>query len=111
MRVYIFGAISCPACANFALHKAAEDNKEKFGYEAFKSVKEDFYVDTFLKSKDSVLSVVEPSSKLKLMCASGGFTLSKFLSNEKAVLQSIIPDEDRLKEQKVPQFGTRFTTG
>ena len=110
MCVHIFGAISSPACANFALHKTAEENKEKFGYEAFKCVKEDFYVDDFLTSKGSVESVVDLISKIKMMCASGGFKLTKFVSNERAVIQSI-PDEDRSKNIKKPEFGTRFATG
>ena len=96
MRVHIFGAVSSPACANLALHKTAEDNQEKFGYEALKSVKEDFYVDNFLTSRDSVESAIDLISKVKMMCASGGFNLTKFLSNERAVIQSI-SDKDRSK--------------
>ena len=99
MCVHIFGAISSPACANFALHKTAEDNMEKFGYEALQCVKKDFYVDDLLKSKDSVESTIDIISKIKMMCASGGFNLTKFTSNERAVIQSI-PDEDLSKNIK-----------
>ena len=99
MCVHIFGVISSLACTNFTLHKTAEDNKEKFGYEALKSVKEDFYVDNFLKSKDSVGSAINRIFKIKMMCASGGFNLTKFLSNERAIIQSI-PYEDRSKNIK-----------
>ena len=96
MCVHLFGAVSSPACANLALHKAAENDKERFGYEVLKSVKEDFYVDDFLKMKDSVESSIDLISKVKMMCASGGFNLTKFVSNERAVIQCI-PDKDRSK--------------
>ena len=95
MCVHTFGAISSPACANIALHKAAEDNKEKFGFEAAKSVKEDFYVDDFLKSE----SAIDLISKTKKMCASGGYNLTKFVSNDRAVIESV-PDKVRSKNIK-----------
>ena len=97
--VHTFGAVSSPACANFALHKTAEDNKEKFGFEASKSVKEDFYVDDFLKSKDSAQSAIDLISQTKKMCALGGFNLTKFVSNDRTVIESV-PDKDRSKNIK-----------
>ena len=78
MCVHIFGAISSPACADFVLHKTGRDNMEKFGYEVLRCVKEDFYVDDLLKSKDRVESAIDIVSKIKMMCASGGFNLTKF---------------------------------
>ena len=99
MCVHIFGAISSPACANFALHKTAEVNMEKFGYEALQYVKEDLYVDDLLKSKDSLESAIDLVSKIKMMCTTGGFNLTKFSFNRRAVIQSI-PDEDRSKNIK-----------
>ncbi len=99
MCVHTFGAVSSPACANFALHKTAEDNKEKFGFEASKSVKEDFYVDDFLKSKGSAQSAIDLISQTKKMCALGGFNLTKFVSNDRTVIESV-PDKDRSKNIK-----------
>ena len=99
MCVHTFGAISSPACANFALHKTAEDNKDIFGFETSKSLKEDFYVDDFLTSKDSAEAAIDLISKTKKMCASGGFNLTKFVSNDRAVIESV-PEKDRSKEIK-----------
>ena len=31
MTVHLFGATSCPGCANFALKAAADDNEENLG--------------------------------------------------------------------------------
>ena len=99
MCVHTFGAISSLACANFALHKTAEDNEEEFGFEAAKSVKEDLYIDDFLKSKDSAESAIDLISKTKKMCASGGFNLTKFVSIDRAVIESVL-DKDRSKNIK-----------
>ena len=97
--VHTFGAISSPACANVALHKTAEDNMEEFGFEASKSVKEDFYVDYFLKSKDSAESAIDLISQTQKMCASGGFNLTRIVSNDRTVIESV-PDKHRSKNIK-----------
>ena len=39
MEVHLFGATSSPACSNFALRKAAEDNISEFDEEVVKTVK------------------------------------------------------------------------
>ena len=38
MTVHLFGAVSSPSCANFALRKTATDNQEDFSNEAVKTV-------------------------------------------------------------------------
>lgn len=50
MRVHLFGAVSSPTCANFALRKTAEDNRDKFDGEVADTVKSNFYVNGCLKS-------------------------------------------------------------
>jgi len=45
MCVHLFGAISSPSCANFALRQAAIDNTSRFGIETADILKNDFYVD------------------------------------------------------------------
>ena len=50
MTVHLFGAISSPSCANFALRKTAEDNCERYDEEVIQTVKSNFYVDDCLKS-------------------------------------------------------------
>ena len=50
MTVHLFGAVSSPACANFALKRAAEDGEEEFGKRASEFLRNDFYVDDGLTS-------------------------------------------------------------
>jgi len=94
MTVHLFGATSLPSCANFALRKTANDNKQKFGIEAAKTLRKNFYVDDLLKSVDSIPHAVQLMSAVKQMCAAGGFKLTKFVSYAQQVIDSI-PLDDR----------------
>ena len=48
--VHLFGAVSSPSCANFALRKAVDNNLQQFDSEAINTVKRNFYIDDCLKS-------------------------------------------------------------
>ena len=50
MTVHLFGAVSSPSCASFALRKTADDNQSDFPAAVVQTVKENFYVDDCLKS-------------------------------------------------------------
>ena len=39
MTVHLFGAVSSPSCANFALRKTAKDNFQRFNFEVINTVK------------------------------------------------------------------------
>ncbi|XP_028395685.1 uncharacterized protein LOC114519713 [Dendronephthya gigantea] len=99
MTVHLFGAVSSPSCSNFALKKTAYDNEEEFGPLVARTIKRNFYVDDCLKSAKTVRTAIKLIDDLRDSCAKGGFRLTKFTSNSRAVLQSI-PVEDRSKELK-----------
>lgn len=44
MRVHLFGAVSSPSCANYALRRTAEDNASEFPPEVISTVNHNFYV-------------------------------------------------------------------
>ncbi|PFX28501.1 hypothetical protein AWC38_SpisGene6805 [Stylophora pistillata] len=50
MLVHLFGGVSSPSCANYALQKTADDNAEHFDKDTIQTVKRNFYVDDCLKS-------------------------------------------------------------
>ena len=75
------------------------DGKDQFGLEAAKTLQNNFYVDDLLKSVAQEDQAIQLIKNVKAMCLSGGFKLTKFLSNNKKVLQSI-PEEDRRKGVK-----------
>ena len=99
MCVHLFGGTSSPGCSNYAIKDTSEEYKEEFGILAAETLKKNFYVDDCLKSVLTVEEAIQLIQNVKGMCAAGGFNLTKFISNNKEVLQSI-PDADRKKGVK-----------
>ncbi|XP_035983363.1 uncharacterized protein LOC118557443 [Fundulus heteroclitus] len=99
MVVHLFGAVSSPSCANFALRQTAEDNKNKADTSVLATIRHNFYVDDCLKSVPDVSKAITLVQDLKAVCATGGFKLTKWTSNSRAVLASL-PSEERAKEIK-----------
>lgn len=94
MCVHLFGATSSPSCASYALRRTAEDGKERAAPEAAETVLNNFYVDDCLSSVSSDEHAVALAKDLRVLCLSGGFHLSKWTSNSRALLMSV-PEEDR----------------
>ena len=94
MTVHLFGAISSPSIANFALRKTASSSPDS---SVSDTIMRNFYVDNCLKSTESVPSSVDLIDKLRSTCAAGGFRLTKFVSNHPDVVKSI-PKEEQSKE-------------
>lgn len=99
MAVHLFGAVSSPSCSNFALRKTATDNEKELGSLVAETIKRNFYVDDCLKAVNSPTSAIRLVDGLRESCDKGGFHLTKFTSNSRAVLQSI-QEEERSKELK-----------
>ena len=97
MTVHLFGATSSPGCANFALKAAAMDGKEEHGEAAAKFVRDEFYVDDGVTSVNTIQEGINLVHTSRLLCQENGFRLHKFLSNNKAVLDSI-PQSERAKD-------------
>lgn len=99
MTVHLFGAVSSPSIANFALRKTAQDNLKTFTPEVTNTIMENFYVDDCLKSIPTEQEAMKLMSDLIEICHQGGFHLSKWVSNSRTVLAAV-PPEDRAKEVK-----------
>ena len=97
MKVHLFGAVSSPGCANFALKRTANDFEFKFGTEAAEFIRHDFYVDDGLKSVSSASQAIALIQNTRNLCAEGGFNLHKFVSNDKEVVEAT-PKEQCAKE-------------
>ncbi|XP_041920573.1 uncharacterized protein LOC121684581 [Alosa sapidissima] len=97
MTVHLFGATSSPSCAIFALRKTADDNQGNFPAEVIQAVKENFYVDDCLKSMASEEEAVQMVKHLTALCQRGGFTLTKWISNNRTILQTL-PEEHKAKD-------------
>ncbi|KAK0150310.1 hypothetical protein N1851_008772 [Merluccius polli] len=99
MTVHLFGAVSSPSIANFALQQTADDNTSRFGEEVTETIKCNFYVDDCLKSVPTVERAIELTRELRDACSRGGFVLTKLVSNNRKVLASI-PEEHRARPVK-----------
>ena len=104
MMVHLFGGVSSPSCANFALHKTAEDNRALFDPLIIHTVQHNFYVDDCLKSVNSDHDAIKLVKDLTEFLKKGGFHLTKWLSNSCQVMESILESE-RAMSMKNLDFG------
>ncbi|XP_016522029.1 uncharacterized protein LOC107834739 [Poecilia formosa] len=99
MMVHLFGAVSSPSCAAYAL-RTSQDNQNEFPPEVIETVRQNFYVDDCLKSAATEEEAIHLIKDLVALCEKGGFTLEKWISNSRVVLQAI-SEEQRAKDLKM----------
>ena len=97
MNVHIFGATSSPSIAAFALRRTARDNETGANLATVETVLKNLYVDDLCKSCASVEQAIRLVDQLRSLFSSGGFRITKFLSNNKQVLDSI---HQRIMQQR-----------
>ena len=68
MTVHLFGAVSSPACANYALQCTADDNEESYGTEVAKTLRRNFYVADVLKSGSTEDKTIKLAKDVKAVC-------------------------------------------
>ena len=91
MCVHIFGAKSSPSVANFVVHRiSARANDQR----VCETLRDNFYVDDCLKACDSATTASDLILNLRNEFASNGFNLTKFISNDRSILQ-VVPPCDR----------------
>lgn len=95
MQVAIFGSKSSPAIANYVLRKTADDGctGTTASQKAVEAVKNSFYMDDFVKSESNTEAAKAIQEEVTSLLASGGFRLTKWLSNSEDVLNNIPPQE------------------
>ena len=89
MVVHLFGAVSSPSCFNLALRQTAEDNESHFDSATKEAVLKNFYVDDLLKSVATEQEAATLAHNIQSLCQMGGFHLTKWVSNSRAVLETI----------------------
>ena len=93
MTVHVFGAVDSPCCANYALQRTAHDQEGKFSEDAIHAVKRNFYMDDLLTSKPNSDEATHLAKQLIGILATGGFRLTKWMSNSRDVLVAIPSSE------------------
>ena len=89
MAVRLFSGVWSARCANYGLQRTAKDNSDDFDPEVARSVEKNFYVDDYLKSVESHEKAISLVDQLRNLLAQGGFNLTKWVTNSRAVLKTI----------------------
>ena len=95
MCAHVLVGASSASCANYALRRTSVDNVEESLKEAADMIQNNFYVDDLLKSVKELDTAKTLVKNLINMCSSGGFNLTKFISNSKELSISIPEDKRR----------------
>ena len=93
MRTHVFGAKCSPCCAAFALRMVASDNTTNADPDTVQAVLKNIYVDDLCVSCPIESGAIRLITQLQKLLVSGGFKLTKFLSNSRTVMEHL-PDED-----------------
>ena len=84
---HVFGSKSSSCVATFTLRHHVEKNAARYGPEVAETVKKDFYVDDWCKSVEDVETARNLRKKVTEALKEGGFTLCKFKSTHRGVLE------------------------
>ena len=115
MCVHLFGGKSSPSCSNYSLRRTSVDYEIEFGEDAAKTLQRNIYVDDMLKSSPDVETAIHLISRVRGMCAAGGFNLTQFVSNNVEVMQAIsdehVKKNANLKELEKPKSQSEKALG
>jgi hypothetical protein len=92
MKVHLFGGTWSPRCAAYALRRLADDYVSEASDMTRSAVKRNFYVDDLMKSTKCEQEAIQFAREVDKLLRKGGFSLCKWLSNSRTVLESIPAD-------------------
>ena len=98
MSVHPFGATSSPSCAGFCLRKTADEFESEFDPETIETIRRNLYVDDCLKSVSDTQKAIRLIQQLRDILMRRSFRLTKFVSNDVAVLASV-PESERAESE------------
>ena len=87
LKVHVFGATTSQSVCNYVLKQTA--SHESCTNEVSSSIKNNFYVDDYLKSCATIEKTIENVQGVKNTISEGGFELYSFVSNRKEVIEAI----------------------
>ncbi|XP_068690305.1 uncharacterized protein [Montipora foliosa] len=93
ITVHVLGSVDSPCCASDALQRTDLDQRGKFSEDVTYAVKRNFYVDDLLAWKPNSDEAMVLARELIKILATGGFRLTKWMSNSRKVLSAILTSE------------------
>ncbi|XP_064099430.1 uncharacterized protein LOC135210467 [Macrobrachium nipponense] len=102
MKVHLFGVVSSPSIANYALRRIA-DEENNLSSEVAHTIKRNFYFDDCVKSVPNATEASSLIAELTAACGGCGFKLCKYTSNDVSVLNTsqLTIDPKRLKTRDI----------
>jgi hypothetical protein len=98
MTKHVFGGVWCAASSTYALRRVVSDSVDPDPVVA-DAIQRSFYVDDFLRSFSTTSEAETVLHGVKQLLQTGGFNLTKFVTNDADILSSI-PVADRAEEVK-----------
>ena len=100
----LLGGASPQSCSNYALKKTSTDRQQQFGEDAAKTIQRNyFYMDDMLKSTVYIETVTDLIMKVRILCETGDFNLTNFVSIKMEVMQAI-PQKHPRKNVNIKKF-------
>ena len=96
---HVFGAMSSPTCANYALERVAIDNEDEFPFEA-KTIQNNFYMYDFIKSVETPEEAINVFKQLQPLISKHEFELKKWITNSIVVINAIPEDLRSISKTK-----------
>ena len=93
MNVHIFGKVDTHCIASWVVKKTAKDQAKSYSKRAIESILEHLYIDDFLDSFSSQTKAISICKEISEMLKKGGFYLTKFVSNGREILKSLLQDD------------------
>ena len=90
--VHIFGKTDSPCIANWVIKQTASDQSNEYSVDVINTIHENFYMDDYLECFSSEERAIDTIQKVISILSNDGFRLTKWLSNNKNILKSVLPN-------------------
>ena len=97
MNVHLFSKVDSPCIANWTIKKTAADQSDSFDQVSIKTIESDFYMDDSLSSFHEISVAIKVSLDTINILQKKRFRLTKFISNNRSILQALPTNNISLK--------------
>ena len=90
MNAHLFGKSDSPWIANWTLQKTIKDNVDQITFVSSRAILKKFYMDDYLDSFSTTKKAIDTCIEAIKTLLSGGFKLTKFISNSSKMLKELL---------------------